>query len=68
MGYAQRGTQVGESIVTILFYGFGLFVAHRYSTIGLRIVCIISCFVIFGGRKLHRTNTYHDDKIMGKNL
>ncbi len=40
---ARRSEKAGEAIIAILFYGFGLFVAHRYSTIGLRVVCIIPC-------------------------
>jgi hypothetical protein len=36
-------TQAGEAIIAILFYGFGIFVARRYSVTGIRVVCIMSC-------------------------
>lgn len=39
---AQRGSQIGSSLTAILVYGIGILVAHQYSTLGLRIVCIIS--------------------------
>ncbi len=42
----QRCAQAGEALIGILFYGFGIFVAHRYSATGLRVVCIISCFFL----------------------
>ncbi len=46
MKASQRYAQVGEALIGILFYGFGIFVAHRYSATGLRVVCIISCFFL----------------------
>ena len=36
--------ELAEAIIAILFYGFGLYVAHRYSETGLRVVRITSCF------------------------
>ncbi len=44
---ARRGTQVGQALVSILFYGFGLLVAHKYSETGLRVVCIIFFHTIY---------------------
>ena len=48
----RRGTQIGNSLVSILFYSFGLIVAHRYHVMGLRVVCIIreSFLVLYGER------------------
>jgi hypothetical protein len=46
MKTTHRFAQVGEALIGILFYGFGIFVAHRYSATGLRVVCIISCFFL----------------------
>jgi hypothetical protein len=42
----RQGPQIGQAITSILFYGFGLLVAHRYSEIGLRVVRIISRFFL----------------------
>ncbi len=33
--------KIAQPLLSLLFYGFGLFAAHRYSTIGLRIVCLL---------------------------
>ena len=41
-----QGARVGQAIIEILFYGFGLYAAHRYSQKGLRIVCINSRFLL----------------------
>jgi len=38
----QLGPQIGQNLVGILMYGFGLFAAYKYSTLGLRIVRITS--------------------------
>ncbi len=38
----QRGIKVTSTIIAILLDAFGIFVARTYSTVGLRIVCIIS--------------------------
>jgi len=46
MKVSQRYTEVGEALIAILFFGFGIFVAHRYSATGLRVVCIISYFFL----------------------
>jgi hypothetical protein len=37
MNGTQRSIKVGQAIIAILFYGFGIFVARRYSAIGLRV-------------------------------
>jgi hypothetical protein len=37
----QGGPKITEILLPILFYGFGIFVAHRYSTLGLRSVYVI---------------------------
>ncbi|CAF3725010.1 unnamed protein product [Rotaria sp. Silwood1] len=36
------GMQFGQSLISVLFYGFGIFVAYRYYETGLRMVCFIS--------------------------
>jgi hypothetical protein len=38
----RRGTQIGQTLVSVIFYGFGLFAAYRYFALGLQVVCIIS--------------------------
>ena len=43
---SRRGAVVGEAIITILFGGFGLYAAHRYSEIGLRVVRINPRFLL----------------------
>ena len=37
----QRGTQTSHALISILFYAFGVFAAHRYSALALRIVRIL---------------------------
>ncbi|CAF5169630.1 unnamed protein product, partial [Rotaria sp. Silwood1] len=27
----QRGAQIGQSLISVIFYGFGIFVAYQYS-------------------------------------
>ncbi len=51
MGGTGRGSQVGPAFISVLFYAFGIFVAHRYSEMGLRVVRIISCFSLIETRK-----------------
>jgi len=41
-GNVRQSASLVPAIIAILFYGFGFFAAFRYSTIGLRVVCIIS--------------------------
>lgn len=36
----QRIVDAVEALIWIIFYGFGLFVAYRYSKTGLHVVCI----------------------------
>ncbi len=36
---AERGPPLSETLLFILFYSFGIFVAHRCSSLGLRSVC-----------------------------
>ncbi len=36
------GSKLASSLTAILIYGIGIFVAHQYSPLGLRIVCSIS--------------------------
>ncbi len=55
----RRGVQVGQVLTSILFYGFGFFVAHGYSEIGLRVVRIISCCV---SHNLNKTNRFQNDE------
>ncbi len=38
----ERGVAVVLGLFPTLFYGFGFFAAHRYSPLGIRVVCIIS--------------------------
>ncbi|CAF3771104.1 unnamed protein product [Rotaria sp. Silwood1] len=45
MQETRRGTQIGQSLISLLFYGFGIFVAYRYYETGLRVVCFY--FLIF---------------------
>ncbi|CAF0997331.1 unnamed protein product [Rotaria sordida] len=57
----RRGVEMGQSVIAILFYSFGIFVAHRYYQTGLRvfawlgiielvifsiIIIVIICFAI----------------------
>jgi hypothetical protein len=42
----SKGPAIGQIVVSILFYGFGLLVAYQYSQIGLRIVSIMSYFIL----------------------
>ncbi|CAF3565778.1 unnamed protein product [Rotaria sp. Silwood1] len=35
----QRGAQIGQSLISVIFYGFGIFVAYQYYETGLRVVC-----------------------------
>ncbi len=51
LGGTGRGSQVGPAFISVLFYAFGICVAHRYSEIGLRVVCIIFCFSLIETRK-----------------
>ena len=37
--------QIIEAIILILFYGFGLFVTHKYHQKGLRVVCFFNNLV-----------------------
>ncbi|CAF1513450.1 unnamed protein product, partial [Rotaria sordida] len=39
MQATQRGAQIGQSLISVIFYGFGIFVAYRYYETGLRVVC-----------------------------
>jgi hypothetical protein len=64
MTVTQRMTQAGEAIIPILFYGFGIFVARRYSAIGLRVVCIISLFLFAHSLEEYLTRTYFDKNIL----
>ncbi|CAF4960966.1 unnamed protein product, partial [Rotaria sp. Silwood1] len=50
MQETRRGAQIGQSLISLLFYGFGIFVAYRYYETGLRVFAwlgIIS-MVLFG--------------------
>ena len=38
--HIRAGRTIFEMIPSICYYGFGIFVAHRYSATGLRVVCI----------------------------
>ncbi|CAF4767397.1 unnamed protein product, partial [Rotaria sp. Silwood1] len=43
------GTRIGQGLISIVFYSFGIFVAYRYSQIGLRVLYLIEtigCFPI----------------------
>jgi hypothetical protein len=51
IGGAGRGSQIGSAFISVLFYAFGIFVAHRYSAMGLRVVRIIFCFSLIETRK-----------------
>ncbi|CAF1535647.1 unnamed protein product, partial [Rotaria sordida] len=37
MQATQRGAQIGQSLISVIFYGFGIFVAYRYYETGLRV-------------------------------
>jgi len=39
-----RTAEFGNALISILYYGFGLFVAYRYSQTGLHVVGVISSF------------------------
>ncbi|CAF1167348.1 unnamed protein product [Rotaria sordida] len=34
----QGGVRIGQSLISVLFYGFGIFVAYRHSETGLKVV------------------------------
>jgi hypothetical protein len=52
----RRGVQVGLNLLLIALYSFGLFAAYRYSVLGIRVVCIISCFYLHNLHKNIRHN------------
>ncbi len=64
MNGTQRSIKAGQAIIAILLYGFGIFVAHRYSAIGLRAVCIISLFLLSHFIGEHLTKTDFDKNIL----
>ncbi|CAF3127688.1 unnamed protein product [Rotaria socialis] len=33
--YSSRGVEIGQSLISVVFFSFGYFVVHRYSKIGL---------------------------------
>ncbi len=62
---AVRGIpQIGPAIIAILFFGFGTLAARRYSTTGLRVVCIISLFLLSHFIGEHLTKTDFDKNIL----
>ncbi|CAF1418733.1 unnamed protein product [Rotaria sp. Silwood1] len=46
MQATQRGAQIGQSLISIIFYGFGIFVAYRYYETGLRVKISIKFILI----------------------
>jgi len=43
---ASRSSSVGQALFSVLFYGFGILVVYRYYETGLRVVCILSFFLL----------------------
>jgi hypothetical protein len=53
MGGTWGGSQVAEAFIFILFNAFGIFVAHRYSEIGLRVVTYYLLFFLLIETRKH---------------
>ena len=64
-GSHERGAQISESLFSILIYSFGIFVAHRYHVMGLRVVrSIRECFLLVrreSGRLIYWSDP-HDER------
>ncbi|CAF3727842.1 unnamed protein product [Rotaria sp. Silwood1] len=66
------GMQFGQSLISVLFYGFGIFVAYRYYETGLRVfaglsiiilitMAILIVFLLFAGIAASATGNFSND-------
>ena len=64
-GYNTIGLQIGATLISIIFYGFGIFTARGYHTMGLQVVrticefSLISWFELSGATYQSNTRSVH---------